>query len=295
MSLAELGEIKKAMSPPQLAFLKSKVYQGKMTPAAWLEFLQRIRRYDELADAWRKKVGLWAGLLLGIGIPLTIGGYVVWQFVGLILGAVFLLVPGLFCLINYLTYKGVDVPNRLHNTLLPLVGLLREEMPPEGQLELEIDMTGPLRKYKCVDEETVSYGNPRIEHKYYADKWLAGRGEFADGARLDFTVTDRLRITHKRKTNMRGKTKFKKKEKIKGREFQTRLALPKAEYAHAGGPQPGGFKLKSRESHKRHLIKVKRLLPVPSRAALETMDTVTCFVNCLAHSYRQVQMEAGDE
>ncbi|NJO02931.1 MAG: hypothetical protein HC880_15740 [Bacteroidia bacterium] len=149
-----------ALDSGQKNMIRHGLAEGNHTPAEWLDFFEESALFDLHADASRKFLGI-ATLLTGIFtifiFPFAIGfvgstlgvGWIV-----LILGIVCL---GLLCLtglglVLYLFLSRRDVVNYFREFVVPLLLVLREEMPAEEPLYLKLDLRRKDRKDNIVEE-----------------------------------------------------------------------------------------------------------------------------------------------
>ncbi|WP_245623101.1 hypothetical protein [Spirillospora albida] len=106
-------------------------------------------------------------------------------------------------------------PPRTATVLVPLVRVLTADMRPEGVLSVAADLRGPTAPGKATPEQQLPVRHPvkSLKQWFVIDPWLRMRAELRDGSVLEFQVTDRIRHRKLRKTNPRGKIKFKRKSK----------------------------------------------------------------------------------
>jgi hypothetical protein len=185
--------------------------------------------------------------------------------------------------------RRASIPARLGDSVAPLVAVLREDMAPEAPLTLRLDLRGGEINAKRVDQRKLDRppgkGAPSTTEATYADPWLGGAAELADGSRLEWTVTDELRKREVSRRNPRGKLKTKAKYKVK-RQIDVRLAFPDDYAALAAGERrQGQERLAVRPGEKRTVVKLRRVFvryhrdaPLEARSMLDLM----------ADAYREV-------
>ncbi|WP_028068110.1 hypothetical protein [Solirubrobacter soli] len=187
----------KALTPEQQALVKDCRIAGEHSPDEWLRLLGPVAEFDRQSDAVREGGGgFWARRYA----------------------------------------RKHDVPNGLRWFAVPLTLILREDQDPEKPLALKIDLSGPIQPQKLVNtSDAYKKGSYyKIVDSFYEDTWLEGHAHFADGADVQFSVTDRVRASNKTKRSASGKTKRKVKRKKKT-ALNVTLSVPARNYTPATG------------------------------------------------------------
>jgi hypothetical protein len=195
--VSEVKSAFKALTPEQQAIVKSCRVAGERSPDDWLRLLGPVAEFDRKADAVRDGGGgFWARRYA----------------------------------------RKHDVPNGLRWFAVPLTLILREDQDPEKPLALSIDLSGPIQPPKLVNTSAPYKKGAyfSVVDSFYEDTWLKGHASFADGADLEFAVTDRLRVCNKTKRSASGRTKRKVKRKKKT-ALSVTLSVPGRNYAAATG------------------------------------------------------------
>ena len=201
-----------SLSTEEKNFLKSKQITAANTPDEWLKFFKKLKDFDAEGDKTRK-----------IGRNIGCGGLIL-AFVGIILVSlyvgIFLIPIGIIlALIGFAIFfyiRRYDIPGAiLTQTLVPMLVILREEMPPQEKLKLRLDLRGFDLPEKLVNKGP-SYARGayhEIVDSFYRDHWLDGDTQLADGTKLIWGVEDLVKSSKKSKRNARGKHKTKTKNR----------------------------------------------------------------------------------
>jgi len=227
--VSEVKSAFKALTAEQQAIVRDCRVTGERSPDEWLRLLGPVAEYDRKADAVRDGGGgFWARRYA----------------------------------------RKHDVPNGLRWFAVPLTLILREDQDPEKPLGLKIDLSGPVQPSKHVNTSpTYKKGAYHsVVDSFYADTWLEGRAHFADGADLEFAVTDHLRVSNKTKRSASGRTKRKVKRKKKT-ALSVTLSVPARNYAAAiGGRDVPKQAIKQGES--RTTVKLSGTMDQPNADAV---------------------------
>lgn len=280
-----MGETRQAKSYGQLnaeqhAIIADKRFDAAHTPAEWIELLGDLADYDTVGDAQRSKVG-WG---CGLSIVATI--------VMLVVFAPLAPVPFLAAvtfMVLFTRMRKHDVPNSLRESVLPLVALLREDIDPASQLHLAVDLRPPERdENKRSSRDLTTHSYPKVSEALFECGWIAGDATLADGTTVDFTVRDLIRVRTVTKRNPRGKIKVKKKYKVR-RMVEMRVALRNDQYAfQAVGATERGLRVGHKESGKRSVVKVRRMMVLPGSP--QPQLDVRHVIDTLAAAYRRVAL-----
>jgi hypothetical protein len=201
-----------SLSPEEKNFLKTKQITASNTPEGWISFFKKLKQIDTDGDKSRNR-----GFSVGcIGLVIA--------FIGIFLigfGVGFIVIPIgiLLAVVGYAFYfylKSYDIPGSiLGNTLVPMLMILREEMSPNEQIKLRLDLRGFSMPEKLLrtNSEYARGAYHKIVDSFYRDHWLDGDTVLADGTRLIWSIEDLVRSSHKTKRTTRGKIKSKTKDK----------------------------------------------------------------------------------
>lgn len=201
-----------SLSAEEKKFLKTKQITAANTPDGWIGFFKKLKQIDSEGDKTRNRsfsLGCLGLVVAFIGIFL----------IGFGIGYVVIPIGILIALVSYILYfylQSYDIPGAvLSHTLVPMLMVLREEMQPDAQIKLRLDLRGFSIPEKLVrtNPEYARGSYHRIVDSFYRDHWLDGETVLADGTRLIWTVEDLVRSSKKEKRNYRGKHKSKTKNK----------------------------------------------------------------------------------
>lgn len=274
-----------ALTAEQRRLLEARRVDQSYTPGQWLSILRPLARSDR-ARGWRRfafgcvcVLAFMFAFLFGIGFAFSMG----WRD-----PLVVLLLIGIVSLILYRREAPPDLPNDVRRFVLPLISILREEMSPADRLSLRMDLRGRLHKDKQVGKPTASAPNSVGRHyveTHYLDPWLVGKARLADGANLEWRVTDHVRERGRYK-----KIKYRIKTLI-----EVRLGLPREDYApHAGGTaDTASDRVAMKSGATRTVVRVRRVLLTRTRGwgarrLGPTALSVDDFVDLVAAAYARV-------
>ncbi len=270
-----------AAVPVAAAALRERCIDGSYTPAQWLSFLPGLAERDRREDKQRGTllavtigfgmVGLAAGIFLAMsGLAFVL---VVWAVVevGLIVATV--------------RMNRRDLSNQLREAVVPLLGVLREEMDPAEPLRLKLDLRGRLFKTK------LSRTDKPAKTRHFVDPWMSASGKLADGALLSFQVVDHasLRSVTKRAGSGKYKTKIKAclstlidvNLRVRVKDYVSVPPVPD----RPGLKNPEQAKFLVKEAGKRISVRVRRV--IKSRGAEGLLD-VNEFLGTVALAYKSV-------
>lgn len=223
----------KQLGAEQREILRAKQFSGKLTVPALIDLLVPLAHFDESGDRSRRRVrrlflGTCVATVASVVLVLMSGGAAVvlpmpFAAAGLAIGA------GL----RYRRLRHLDLSNNLRQVVVPLLAVLREEVDPQMQIALELDLRAPTARQKLVDESQPrsERGYFRVADRFYKDAWMTGEAELVSGARLGWSIVDQILEQTKTKRNARGKTKTKTKYKRRT-DLSVKLTLPRP----AGNP-----------------------------------------------------------
>jgi len=184
------------------SFKSSLIYEGAASPAELRKDLARIRELDATSEGRRKLFG-WAGFLSLVAAVVSFFAVTVLALSGGLVGL------GLVLLILYWRWGRTDVENRRYELLEGVLGLLDADVQQGTPVVVRMDLRKIDESSKL--EETIDLGNTTIEK--FRDPWLSVSGRFSDGTSFSLSQTERLQRKRTVKTNPRGKTKTKVKNK----------------------------------------------------------------------------------
>jgi hypothetical protein len=238
---------------------------------AWLALLVPVSNYDVIGDKTRK-----------LGRTLMIVGFIL-LFVNIFFNRrssfgnlLFWVLDAMLLLSGVMIYwktKKLDLQLDLRRFVLPVLTVLREDMPPGTPLQLNMDLRGGTLKEKLVREgDPYSRGvYHKVVDSFFTDPWMEGRALLIDGSRIHWKIIDRIRQSRKTKRTARGKTKSKTKTKQKT-HLLVEVGLPGKRYELAGGgdgaPVQPQTEITVRPGDKRSTVKVHRVIQSEATSAL---------------------------
>ncbi len=150
----------------------------------------------------------------------------------MVIGVVLLIAATVTAAVLWNRLRSLDLSNNLRVFALPVLALLSEDMEPSQPVQIRLDLSPCTAKSKLT-EKTEPYSSGayyKIIDSFYLDPWMEGSAALADGSRLSWTITDRIRERKKTKRNPRGKIKTKTKHSKKS-VMNVRVELPSGSYA----------------------------------------------------------------
>jgi hypothetical protein len=159
-----------------------------------------------------------------------------------------------------------SLPPRTFGVVVPLVGVMLQDVPATGAVVITADLRGPSLPEKTGPRHDLPVRRPvRSATMWYeVDPWLRLRATLRDGSTIEISVTDRIRYRRVHKVNPRGKHKTRTKTKEVQLISVTR-ALPKgvAGRRPAGRP-PSWMRVKMRPGSREVLKVTGRLDRLPA-------------------------------
>lgn len=152
------------------------------------------------------------------------------------------------------------LPPRVNAVVVPLVRLLSQDIAPDGQLGLTVDVRGhdaPGKSYPPTPVPPTRPGVLKVEQIISVDPWLAVSAVLQDRSTVDLWVTDVVRTRKIKKRSSSGKTKFKTKEKAAQR-VRARVVLPRGSTVRVPPtPSPRWCQVTSRTTGNRPVLTAK--------------------------------------
>jgi hypothetical protein len=158
-----------------------------------------------------------------------------------------------------------SLPPRTFGVIVPLVGVVLQDMPAAGAVAVTADLRGSSLPEKTGPRHQLPVQRPvRSAMLWYeVDPWLRVRAALRDGSTIDVSVVDRIRYRRVHKVNPRGKSKTKTKKK-EVQLIRVTRALPKgvAGVRPATRP-PSWMRVKMRPGRRAQLTVTGRLDRIP--------------------------------
>ncbi|WLQ12982.1 hypothetical protein O5O45_24955 [Hahella aquimaris] len=235
--------------------MRTKKLEGEFGIDEWLKRIRFMAARDKSGDNVRK----WIGISIALWVVGFIGSLVA-EFPPAAAGFA---VAFVFSLIAFFTLKSKDIPNRLRDSVLPLLTILRQDANPETPLKLKVDLLGPELLSKRVNFVKAGNKYPKVEESMFSDPWFQGSLSLADGSVLNWEVLDMVRRRNIRKRNPRGKIKMKTKYKIKTR-MDVSLSYKNDRYQAQVSRGAAAPQVK-KEGERRSVLRCRRQAPGGSR------------------------------
>lgn len=280
MSYTEAKALYDQFDEAQLTFLKSKTLEGSYTPRKWLKMLQKLAKFDELADKARSK---------------SLGKIFLWGFLTLIalfftfIFIVPILLAGWFGYLAYKNWKqnqflkGQDLRNQFRQFLVPLIQILREESAEQEKLYLKLNLNDPMSQQNHFDfQERKGPGYPKLKDNFYRSSWLEANIKLRDQSTLNLALEDVIRKRRVTKVGSSGKVKTKTKTKVK-HLANVKVAFPKSQYQLSANRNPN---VALAENGNQMMIKWKQKY---TSYSVEDNIPLNELVKAISQTYKQVQ------
>ena len=285
MSIQTAWKAYKSLDSEQKKFLSDQKFEASLGLEAWIAFLTKLTEFDRDADSLRKRL-MWLGILTPIfWIVLAIvfrSGTVFWTGVALALVVWFV----------WWKLRSIDIPPSLDAFILPWLTLLREDVEPESEVFLRLDLAGNMAKGKRLDAISGKRNESGWKLQFFQDPWISGKALLADGNRLQWDIVDLLRQGKRSKTNARGKTKWKTKYKLT-RSFDVHLTVRGKEYQLDSTSAPAGeFRTGIKTGLKGSVVRVRN--QSVAHTATDTPELVE-LVQTVSQAYSNISLPPSEK
>jgi hypothetical protein len=159
-----------------------------------------------------------------------------------------------------------SLPPRTFGVIVPLVGVVLQDLPATGAVAITADLRGSNLPEKTGPRHDLPVRRPvRSATMWYeVDPWLRVRAVLRDGSSIDVSVTDRIRYRRVHKVNPRGKHKTKTKTK-EVQLIRVTRALPKGVAGQRPASRPPSWmRVKARPGPRTSLTVTGRLDRIPA-------------------------------
>ncbi|OJJ22056.1 hypothetical protein BKI52_08435 [marine bacterium AO1-C] len=174
-----------------------------------------------------------------------------------------------------------------NNFLHPMLAFTKEEMPPNGMLNLYFDVGHWKLPYHKVEGKDPM-ANRHVTHTdFYEMKVFEALGKLANGTLLNLAIQKSVRVRNIRKVNPRGKVKHKTKSRYK-LIYEVRLGFPAAAFQlRDNRPLPiSNVKMKVASNEKRHTIKMQQVV---TAANFDKTIQHKTLINLMALAYQCIE------
>ena len=250
----------------------------KATPDELITLLGPVAAFDKTVGTVANSTALGCVAVVGFiafigcGIALASGG---WS-TPLAAAAVISLVSGVLGFRMISAAKKVDISDNLRGTLLPLLKILREDIPRGEKIALNLDLHLPTHaKKKTGTSKPYKRGAYyHIVDTNYEDPWLLLKAPLNDGSLLALRVADSIRVINRTKRGSSGKIRSNTRERKKTR-VRVLLGVRRKDF---NVTQPKDARVKVTD--KRVLISLSRQLrftdlnPVPPKSIIDAIADV---------------------
>ncbi len=283
MSVSKAWKAYRGLDSQQKAFLKQKRILSDRNLEDWIGFLSGIVEFDRQGDKLRLAL-IWLGAGLfpaGIALAIATGS-------GQTLLAAWAL--GAVILIFWMRLRGINIPDKVDGFILPWLVLLREDIARDASLTLKMDLRGNMAAGNKVDELSGKRDDAGWRVQVFRDEWFHGQTTLADGAKLQWDISDLLRQRKRSKTNARGKTKWKTKYKLQ-RTYDIHLAVRGKDYEiKSTTPASSDFRTDVKTGDRKSVVRV-RTGSVETKP--DTTPDLVDLVKAVSQAYGQVARPAS--
>jgi hypothetical protein len=159
-----------------------------------------------------------------------------------------------------------SLPPRTMDVLVPLIGVLCQDLAPGGVLGVTADLRGPQLPEKAGPVRQLPVRPPvrSATEWMVVDQWLRLRANLRDGSVLEIAVVDRIR--NRRVTKRSRSGKIKTKPKAKGVQLiRVTRTLPRGVAGRRPAhPPPRWIRVKLRAGRRQALTAIGRLNGLPT-------------------------------
>ena len=194
--------IYRTLNRDQVRFVIDKVIEGSHTADDWLSRLNRIAFMDLVGDETREQAGSLSvnfGILTVVTLVLTIFRPVLFF---LPLG--FLIIFAYFFSL-YISLLKIDISNHMRIFLVPLIGILKEQIPESAEIYLKLDFSKAVGKEKLT--VTDEAGGDK-QTRFYRHHWMDGKVTLNDGITVKWSIEDEIIRRNSRLMEKAEKMKF---------------------------------------------------------------------------------------
>lgn len=230
--LLKYFKMRAKLSPNQKKFLQSMELEGRFKLARLLKELAYIGKLDAANDKARKLV---RGIIISSVILVFLSALILFNlsFSILIVTEIILLSLAIASGIIMSILKKGDIDNNIRLFTIPFLGILNEEMHPQGKINISLCAKSPYDKSFKVDEQELppkssGFVTDKRTIFYYKCVPLKGNVRFSDNTDFTFEFTDFSQIIKIQKVRS-SKTKYKEKYK-KAIKLTICLTFPKSTY-----------------------------------------------------------------
>jgi hypothetical protein len=173
----------------------------------------------------------------------------------------------------------IDIPNEARELVLSWLRILAADLEPGQSVSLKLDFNPATAKTYRVSDQRVN----QVRCLEYLHPWYSGETVLADGARLGWDATTRVRERVTSKRSRSGKIKHKSKRKY-WTKLEVSLALPADHFTISQNASAGPGKVRTKAGEKRNVVRVSRVLCSLSPAP----PPIDELIATVALAYRQV-------
>lgn len=212
-----------SLPPEAVSAVKTKKLSGKKRLSQWLVLLKVLSQFDETVDDVHKKlkgrsigtlVGTFVSMFISIfAIAFTEGHAVVIAVCGIVVLA--FIVMAVIYGIKSSSLKKINLDNDFRKTLLPVLEILSEDIPPKGKIKLDLNLDDPSNKQYKISEKKLPPGkNRKLIERIYQLKSCSAEIPLVNGTVLILDVIKNPASYDRYYRNPRGKYKHKQKWKL---------------------------------------------------------------------------------
>lgn len=160
-------------------------------------------------------------------------------------------------------------PPQVAGTAFPFMTVLKHDLLASELVSVRIDLAGPTAATKRTKvSEPYRIWSYKVVDTTYLDPWFEGAARLADGSELRWNVTDELRVSVRRKSKSRGRTKIKYCH-YKTSQIEVSVSFPTKLYRVDAVPDVARQKVSMKQTDKRCTLTVKR---ISKRKSLEPLE-----------------------
>jgi hypothetical protein len=210
--------------PPEVVeAVTSKRVSGKKKLQQWIEFLKTLARFDEQVDARLKQIksrvhtfgtATFVALCVTIFLTFATEGNRTVLWIG---GTLLVIFFGIFITFwnKSNSLQEINLDNSIRETLLPLLEILSEDIPPKGKISLVLNMGDPAAEENRISEKELPPGSNRcLIERIYRVQTIHAAIPLTNGSQLILDLVKQPASYDRYYSNRRGKSKHKQKWKM---------------------------------------------------------------------------------
>lgn len=282
----------KKLTNGQRAAVERKQVAGVFTMPALVDDVRALSGFDATNDRARRSALIWLIVtLVSFAATLWVGLAALSE---LIPFSVALLLAAVYFAATRYQLGRLDLSNNVREVALPFLVLLQQDIEPNQEVEIYLDLKPATDATKRVKESEpyARAGYYKVIDTTYRDPWFQGITRLADGSSVSWRILDQLLESKRKKRNARGKHKSKTRH-YKRSTINLAVSFPTKKYGVDSSRLRllPGQKVSVERGEKRSTVKLSCKLKLKS---LEPIDK-SALINAVSLAYRCATPPAGSQ